>query len=151
MPIIAIGYYMERTVQLDRELVIDIVSSNSMNDKNPRDAADSLGGAVPLLGGSGRIGAVEFRFGNRGRGLSQVANQTYYSTIQETFRLKVVRLLLSAWPILCIALIIARASNHLALPWLVVLAPIWLPILIATVLLLGAMWLDKLSSQIADE
>jgi len=140
-------------MKFDNGLVIDIASNNGMNDKSHGGAPDTVGIVVPLLEGpSERMSVVEgLRFGNRSRGLSHVTNQTYYSTIQETLRARIVRLLLAAWPILCVALIIARAFNHLTLPWLIVLAPIWLPVAILAVLLLGAMWLDKLSSQIVDK
>ena len=137
----------------DEQLVIDIPTNNSMNDKSHLGVPGSVGAASPLLGRTARqTSAVEgLRFGNRARGLSHVTNQTYYSSIQDTFRLRIVRMLLTAWPVLCLALIIARASQHLMLPWLVVLAPVWLPLVVAAALLLGAMWLDKLSSRIADK
>jgi hypothetical protein len=33
-------------------------------------------------------------------------------------------------------------------PWVVVLAPVWLPVLIFSILLMGAMWLDKANERL---
>jgi hypothetical protein len=48
-----------------------------------------------------------------------------------------------AWPGICLVLILAKLLATLDWPWIIVLAPIWLPVLIFCILLLGAMWLDK--------
>jgi hypothetical protein len=49
------------------------------------------------------------------------------------------------WPGACLALILAKVLDSLNWPWIIVLAPVWLPVLIFSTLLLGAMWLDKLN------
>jgi hypothetical protein len=56
-------------------------------------------------------------------------------------------LLLLAWPALCLALIVARLAGSLAIPWALVLAPLWLPILAMALVLLAAMWMDQLSTR----
>jgi hypothetical protein len=50
-----------------------------------------------------------------------------------------------AWPGICLALILAKLVAPLDWPWVIVLAPVWLPALIFCILLMGAMWLDKLN------
>jgi hypothetical protein len=52
---------------------------------------------------------------------------------------------LSVWPAICLGLILARLLGSLEWPWIVILSPIWLPVLIFSVLLAGAMWLDQLT------
>jgi hypothetical protein len=56
-------------------------------------------------------------------------------------------LLLVAWPALCLALVVARLAGTLTLPWALVLAPIWLPMLAMALVLLAAMWMDQLSTR----
>jgi hypothetical protein len=49
------------------------------------------------------------------------------------------------WPGVCLVLILAKLLVSLNWPWLIVLAPVWLPPLTFYILLLCAMWLDKLN------
>ena len=72
-------------------------------------------------------------------------------SIHEQSRLSIIRFLIFGWPLLCIALVIARFAKVVSLPWLVVLAPIWFPMVSIGLVLLAAMWLDKLSSRMNDE
>jgi hypothetical protein len=51
---------------------------------------------------------------------------------------------LYAWTVLCLGLIVAKLALFLALPWVLVLVPIWLPTLACVCLLVGAMYLDSL-------
>jgi hypothetical protein len=52
---------------------------------------------------------------------------------------------LSAWPAICLGLILAKLLGSLEWPWIIILSPIWLPVLIFSILLAGAMWLDQLT------
>jgi hypothetical protein len=49
------------------------------------------------------------------------------------------------WPGVCLVLILAKLLVSLNWPWLIVLAPVWLPPLTFYILLLCAIWLDKLN------
>ena len=53
-----------------------------------------------------------------------------------------------AWPGICLALILAKLLASLDWPWVIVLAPVWLPILAFCILLVGAMWLDKANERL---
>jgi high-affinity Fe2+/Pb2+ permease len=53
-----------------------------------------------------------------------------------------------AWPGICLALILGKLLDSLDWPWVIVLAPIWLPVLIFGILLMGAMWLDKANERL---
>ena len=55
-------------------------------------------------------------------------------------------LLLLAWPVLSLILILMKLSGSLALSWALILAPIWFPLMLMACILLGAMWLDQLST-----
>jgi hypothetical protein len=77
-------------------------------------------------------------------------NQMLGSSSHGRLRLRVTRFFLLGWPALCVTLILARLFHFLALPWLLILAPIWLPIGVIAVLLLAAMWLDKSASRLND-
>jgi hypothetical protein len=48
-----------------------------------------------------------------------------------------------AWPVICVAVIFARLAHTLDSSWLIVLAPIWLPLVTFSGLLLAAMCLDQ--------
>ena len=50
---------------------------------------------------------------------------------------------LVAWPAISLLLILAKLIHSRDWPWIIVLTPIWLPILIFSILLIGAMWLDQ--------
>jgi hypothetical protein len=52
--------------------------------------------------------------------------------------------LLCAWAILSFGLILTKLAFSLGLSWILILAPIWLPVLAGVGLLLGAMFLDSL-------
>lgn len=54
-------------------------------------------------------------------------------------------------PILCVVLVVAKLALGLGIPWLVVLMPIWLPVLIFLAMLIGAMWLDRLHERISGD
>ena len=62
-------------------------------------------------------------------------------------RLKVGRLLVPLWLILSTGLILAKLFSFTRLPWILLLAPIWLPVLTVACLLLAAMWLDSLAAR----
>jgi hypothetical protein len=49
-----------------------------------------------------------------------------------------------AWIVLCLGLILAKFAHSLALSWILILAPIWVPAIACVSLLLGAMLLDNL-------
>jgi high-affinity Fe2+/Pb2+ permease len=53
-----------------------------------------------------------------------------------------------AWPGICLALILGKLLASLNWPWVIVLAPIWLPVLMFGILLMGAMWLDKANERL---
>jgi len=50
------------------------------------------------------------------------------------------------WPIISLVVILAKLIGSLNWSWIIVLAPIWLPLFVFSILLLGAMWLDQLNS-----
>ncbi len=50
------------------------------------------------------------------------------------------------WLALAFFLLVTKLAGSLTLPWIVVLAPIWLPIVAMGVMLLAAMWLDQLAT-----
>ena len=52
--------------------------------------------------------------------------------------------ILPIWSALCIGLILAKLAGPLEWSWIIILSPIWLPILIFLILLADAMWLDQL-------
>ncbi len=52
---------------------------------------------------------------------------------------------LSVWPAICLGLILAKLLGSLEWPWVIILSPIWLPVLIFSILLAGAMWLDQVT------
>ncbi len=56
-------------------------------------------------------------------------------------------LVLMVWAAFTFALIAAKLTGSLTLAWAIVLAPIWLPLLVMACVLLGAMWLDQLSTR----
>jgi hypothetical protein len=58
-----------------------------------------------------------------------------------------IRIALFMWPAVCLGLILARLLRLLHWPWIVVLAPLWVPASLFSLLLLGAMWVDKLNAQ----
>jgi hypothetical protein len=51
---------------------------------------------------------------------------------------------LSVWPAICLSLIVAKLLGSLEWSWIIILSPIWLPVLIFSILLAGAIWLDQL-------
>ena len=53
---------------------------------------------------------------------------------------------LLGWPVITLLLILAKLVHSLNWPWIMVLAPICLPVLIFSILLIGAMWLDQLNT-----
>ncbi|MBV8359429.1 MAG: hypothetical protein JO189_16050 [Deltaproteobacteria bacterium] len=53
---------------------------------------------------------------------------------------------LLSWPGISLLLILAKLVHSLNWPWMIVLTPVWLPLLVFSMLLLGAMWLDQLST-----
>jgi hypothetical protein len=55
------------------------------------------------------------------------------------------RSVLFGWPAIALLLVCARLMRLLVWPWIIVLAPVWLPPVVFTILLVCAMWLDKLS------
>ena len=52
--------------------------------------------------------------------------------------------MLPIWSALCISLILAKLAGSLEWSWIIILSPIWLPILIFLIFLAGAMWLDQI-------
>jgi hypothetical protein len=50
------------------------------------------------------------------------------------------------WPAICAFLILLKLLSSLDWPWIIILAPVWLPLLAFVALLFFAMWLDKLSA-----
>ena len=53
---------------------------------------------------------------------------------------------LLGWPVISLLLILAKLIHSINWPWMLVLAPLWLPVLIFSILLMGAMWLDQLNT-----
>ncbi len=62
--------------------------------------------------------------------------------MQELVKARIVLLL---WSSVCLALILVKLLHIANWPWIVVLAPIWLPVATFCLLLMCAMWLDKLN------
>jgi hypothetical protein len=52
--------------------------------------------------------------------------------------------ILLMWPAICLGLILAKLLGSLEWSWIIILSPIWLLVLIFSILLIGAMWLDQL-------
>jgi hypothetical protein len=50
------------------------------------------------------------------------------------------------WLALAFFLLVTKLAGSLALPWIVVLVPIWLPIVAMVGMLLAAMWLDQIAT-----
>jgi hypothetical protein len=56
-----------------------------------------------------------------------------------------IRIMWVTWPGVCSILILAKLLHSVDWPWIIVLAPGWLPVLIFCTLLVCAMWLDQLN------
>jgi hypothetical protein len=56
-----------------------------------------------------------------------------------------------SWPLLCVALMVTRQVSFHSLPWLLVAAPLWVPLVAVAGLLLAAMWLDQFSSRLNEQ
>jgi hypothetical protein len=57
--------------------------------------------------------------------------------------LRVSQMAAAAWPVLCASLVVIKISGYLAVPWLLILIVIFLPILALACALLAAMWMDR--------